>query len=74
MIWVIGGIGYLIAVATIVRFFQFVSESDRSIEEFWVSKNTMEQKSKRELGFTSSSKKSARNRRRITRVSDPQRA
>lgn len=32
MIWVFGGVGYLVAVASIVRFFRFVSDTDRSIQ------------------------------------------
>lgn len=35
MMWALVGIGYLVAVAAIVRFFQFVSETDKDIDEFW---------------------------------------
>jgi hypothetical protein len=39
MYWLLAGIGYIVAVGTIVRFFQFVSDADRTIEGFWTSKN-----------------------------------
>ena len=35
MFWVFAAVTYLIAVVTIVRFFQFVSQTDRSIRDFW---------------------------------------
>jgi len=33
MIWVLGVFAYVVSLAAIVRFFQFVSDADRSIEE-----------------------------------------
>ncbi len=39
MIWVLGGVGYLVAVASIVRFFQFVSDTDRSIQRLIAPKD-----------------------------------
>ena len=37
MIWVVGCVGYVLAVVAIVRFFQFVSTTDRSIGELLTS-------------------------------------
>jgi hypothetical protein len=41
MIWVLGGFAYVVAVASIVRFFKFVAETDQSIDDFWDSKDAM---------------------------------
>ncbi len=39
MIWLAGVLGYVLLVISIVKFFQFVSVTDRTIEQFWVQGN-----------------------------------
>jgi hypothetical protein len=41
MIWILGSLGYVIAVVSIVRFFQFVTDTDRSIMKFTVAVDGM---------------------------------
>ena len=43
MIWVVGILGYVVAVVSIVRFFQFVTDTDRSIMKFTVAVDGMSQ-------------------------------
>ena len=74
MMWAFVVVGYVIAVASIVRFFQFVSETDRSIDEFWISGGKISQLRGRMQSFRASTMKSSRRRGHTLRASKPQRA
>lgn len=74
MVWLFVLIGYVVAVATIVRFFQFVSNTDRVIEEFWMPKEGVvgARRRVREVGTSSVTPKGIRHRSLGT--SQPKRA
>jgi hypothetical protein len=60
MIWMLGSIAYVVAIVTILRFFQFVADTDRSIGEFWISKEGIPRKRQKVREPKSSSKKTIR--------------
>jgi hypothetical protein len=60
MIWMLGSIAYVAAIVTILRFFQFVADTDRSIGEFWISKEGMARKRRKVREPRSLSKKVTR--------------
>ena len=41
MYWLLGGMAYVTVVTMMVRFFQFVSDADRAIEQFWIADRSM---------------------------------
>jgi hypothetical protein len=50
MTWILVAIGYIIAVVAIIRFFQSVSDRDRTIERFWTDKKAKDQTIRRKQG------------------------
>lgn len=64
MIWLVAGIGYFVALAIVVRFFQFVSDRDRSIRGFIVSNDAAAAFNNGTMGWKSSRRKGVSARRR----------
>ena len=62
MIWVVGSLAYAVAVVSIVRFMQFVSDADHAIMEFSLAEDGMSRLHRRIREFVPSSTKVAKRR------------
>ncbi len=74
MMWIVGFAAYLLGVATIVRFFQFVSDTDRAIGDSWGPDGDVARLREGVRRFRSQSLKGAKRRMASVKVRTPQRA
>ncbi len=74
MTWVIGAIVYVGAVTSIVRFFQFVSDTDRTINGFWASQRGLARVPSKIRGLRRFAMKGSRRRNHSLRTGTPQHA